>query len=168
MTQQFDEAFEQWLRNHRYTADAQTLVKIGQRVHENLEKLGGVVATASFERAYLELVAERKIQPFRGTVYDSVAAESPAIPADIVAWIESPRISSFEQRRRYSTDPQFKKYYDLYATQQLKAKVAAEESEENLTLEQYNSMLARDIAQKYRSSASFRRGVDKLIAQGKI
>jgi hypothetical protein len=168
MTEQFENAFEQWLRGHRYTNDAQTITKIGQRVHENLERLGGIVAAASFERAYLELVSEKAIKSFRGAVDQHVAAEQPAIPADVVAWIENPRVSAFEQRKRYSTDPQFKRYYDLYAAQQLKAKVAAEENEESLTIEQYNSMSAIDVAKKYRSSAAFKRGVDKLIAQGRI
>jgi hypothetical protein len=86
----------------------------------------------------------------------------------VIDFIESPRVSAFEQRRRYSTDPQFKRYYDLYAARQLRAQVAAEENEENLTVEAYNAMPAIDIARKYRGSAAFKRGVDKLIKEGKI
>jgi hypothetical protein len=76
--------------------------------------------------------------------------------------------SAFEQRRRYANDPMFKKQYDAYANAQLKAKVAAEENEETLTVAQYNSMAAIEVAKKYRSSPSFKRGVDKLVAEGKI
>jgi hypothetical protein len=86
----------------------------------------------------------------------------------VIAWIENPRVSSFEQRRRYATDPQFKKYYDLYLSTQLKAKVAAEERETALTAEQYYAMPRIEVVKKYRSSAGFRRAVDKLIAEGKI
>jgi hypothetical protein len=167
--QDFDNAADQWLRQHRFTSDAQTLQRIALRVRENLEKLGGYVSISSYERGYLELVAERKIQPFRGTVSQHVAAESaPAIPQEIIDWIENPRVSSFEQRKRYSQDPQFKRYYDLYASLQLKAKVAAEQNEETLTVEEYNSMRAVDVARKYRASAAFKRGVDRLVAEGKI
>jgi hypothetical protein len=166
--EQFDHASEQWLLKHRYTSDSQTLTRIANRVRENLEKFGGYISTAHFERAYLELVNEKSIKPFRGSVTEHAAAESPAIPADIVAFIESSTVSAFAQRRRYSQDPVFKKYYDQYATQQLKAQVAAEHSEETLTVEQYNSMRAIDVAKKYRSSAAFKRGVDKLVADGKI
>jgi hypothetical protein len=60
------------------------------------------------------------------------------------------------------------KYYDLYLNTQLKAKVAAEESEASLTVEQYNVMPRIEVVKKYRSSAGFRRGVDKLIAEGRI
>ena len=87
---------------------------------------------------------------------------------DVIDWIESPRVSSFEQRRRYASDPQFKKYYDLYLSTQLKAKVAAEQKEEELSVETYNSMSRIDVVKKYRSSAAFKRGVDKLIAERKI
>jgi hypothetical protein len=110
----------------------------------------------------LELVAENVISPFRGSISEQEAA-APLIPPDVIAWIENPRVSSFEQRRRYATDPQFKKYYDLYLSTQLKAKVAAEQKEEELSLETYNSMSRIDVVKKYRSSASFKRGVDRLI-----
>jgi hypothetical protein len=46
--------------------------------------------------------------------------------------------------------------------------VAAEESEASLTVEQYNVMPRIEVVKKYRSSAGFRRGVDKLIAEGRI
>jgi hypothetical protein len=166
-TYEIDQAMQAWMLNKRFTADPATNAVIRARVQENLEQLGGFVAQAHFERAYLELLDEDTIQPFRGSISEQ-PAPAPLIPPDVVAWIESPRVSAFEQRRRYATDPQFKKFYDLYATQQLKAQVAAEESEATLTVEQYNSMPRIEVVKKYRSSASFRRSVDKLIAAGKI
>jgi hypothetical protein len=164
----FDNAADQWLRNHRYTADPQTLQRIAERVRQNLEQLGGVCAAASFERAYLELVAEKKIQPFRGTVTDHVAAE--AIPADVIAWIENPRISAFEQRRRYSSDPVFRKQFDLYTKQQLQQQVAQEQAGVSLTVEEYRRIPAAQIAQKYHKDVprGFRAAVDKLISEGRI
>jgi hypothetical protein len=113
------------------------------------------------------LLDEDVIQPFRGNVAEQ-PAPAPPIPPDVIAWIESPRVSSFEQRRRYATDPQFKKYYDLYLNTQLKAKVAAEEKEEELSVDTYNSMARIDVVKRYRSSPSFKRGVDRLIAKGLI
>jgi hypothetical protein len=165
--EQFDNAFEQWLRGHRYTDNAQVIAKIAQRVRENLEQLGGIVAAASFERAYLELLAEKAIRPFRGTVYDSVAAETPAgIPADMLHLIEHG--SAFEQRRRYSQDAVFKKHYDAYATQQLKEKIAQESSGSDLTVDEYRKLPAYTVAQRYRKEKAFRASVDAMIAQGLI
>jgi hypothetical protein len=166
-TEQIDNTMVQWMTSKRFSPDATTNAAIRLRVQENLEQLGGFVSIASFERAYLELTASGAINPFRGSVAEQ-PAPAPLIPPDVVAWIESPRVSAFEQRRRYATDPQFKKYYDLYLSTQLKAKVAAEESETLLTVEQYNAMPRIEVVKKYRSSVSFRRGVDKLIAEGRI
>jgi hypothetical protein len=165
--QEIDQAMAQWMINERFTADPKTNALIRQRVEVLLENGGGNVSTSHFSRAYLELLNEDAIQPFRGSLSEQLAP-APLIPPDVIAWIENPRVSAFEQRRRYATDPQFKKYYDLYLNTQLKAKVAAEESESNLTVDQYNAMPRIEVVKKYRSSAGFRRGVDKLIAQGKI
>jgi hypothetical protein len=159
---EIDQTMQAWMQTKRFTANATTNAAIRERVLENLEQLGGYVSIASFERATLELVAENVISPFRGSISEQEAA-APLIPPDVIAWIENPRVSSFEQRRRYATDPQFKKYYDLYLSTQLKAKVAAEQKEEELSLETYNSMSRIDVVKKYRSSASFKRGVDRLI-----
>jgi hypothetical protein len=166
MTEQFENAFEQWIRG-RYTNDAQTITKIGQRVHENLERLGGIPAAASFERAYLELVAEKSIRPFRGTVTDHVAADAaPAIPDEVIHFIE--HASAFEQRRRYSQDAVFKKHYDAYANQQLKQKIAQESSGSTLTVEEYRKLPAATVAKRYHSDRNFRAAVDALIAEGRI
>jgi hypothetical protein len=164
---EIDQAMQSWMTTKRFTAETATNVKIRQRVLENLEQLGGYVSIASFERAYLELLNEGEIQPFRGSITEQ-SAPAPLIPPDVIAWIENPRVSAFEQRRRYANDKEFKRYYDLYLSTQLKTKVAAEENETLLTVEQYNAMPRIEVVKKYRSSASFRRGVDKLIAQGKI
>jgi hypothetical protein len=164
---EIDQTMQAWMQTKRYTENATTNAAIRERVLENLEQLGGYVSIASFERATLELVAEKVISPFRGSL-DEQPAAAPLIPPDVIAFIESPRVSSFEQRRRYATDKDFKRYYDLYANQQLKAKVAAEEGEATLTVEAYNNMSRIDVVKKYRSSPSFKRGVDKLIAKGLI
>jgi hypothetical protein len=163
-TPEVTEAASQWMVRHRATEDPAVIAKIVERAQENLERLGGFISPSSMERSYLELVSEGVIKPFRGSLMDKPAA-APAIPPDVIAWIENPRVSAFEQRRRYATDPQFKKYYDLYLNTQLKAKVAAEESEATLTVEAYNAMPRIEVVKRYRSSAGFRRGVDALIAR---
>jgi hypothetical protein len=165
--QEIDNAQAQWMLNRRFTADAQTNALIRGEVEKYLEEAGGYPAPAHFERFYLHLLNDGKIKPFKGSLSEQQPPE-PLIPKDVIDWIENPRVSSFEQRRRYATDPQFKKYYDLYLSSQLKAKVAAEESEATLTVEQYNAMPRIEVVKKYRSSVSFRRGVDKLIAEGRI
>jgi len=166
-TPEIEEAAAQWMVKHRYTSDPQTLAKIVERAQENLERLGGLIAPSSFERAYLELLNEGEIKPFRGTIMEQ-PAPAPLIPPDIVAWIENPRVSSFEQRRRYATDPQFKKYYDLYANEQLKKKVAEETAGVSLTAEQYRSIPAQVVIQRYRREKGFKVAVDALIARGEI
>jgi hypothetical protein len=164
---EIDQTMQAWMQTKRFTASATTNAAIRQRVEENLEKLGGYPSIASFERAYLELRDENAIPEFRGSIAEQPAAP-PLIPPDVIAWIENPRVSSFEQRRRYATDPQFKKYYDLYLSTQLKAKVAAEEKEEELSVDTYNTMARIDVVKRYRSSPSFKRGVDLLIKRGLI
>jgi hypothetical protein len=165
--QEIDNTMAQWMTSKRFSPDATTNAAIRQRVEENLEKLGGYPSIASFERAYLELLNEDAIQPFRGSIAEQPAA-APAIPPDVIAWIENPRVSSFEQRRRYSTDKEFKRYYDLYADQQLKARIAQETGGFSLSAEEYRSLPAATVVQRYRRDRGFKIAVDKLIAEGKI
>jgi hypothetical protein len=167
MEKEIDNAQAEWMLHRRFSADETTNALIRREVENYLEEAGGYPAPAHFERFYLRLLNDGKIQPFKGSLSEQTPS-APLIPPEIVDWIESSRVSSFEQRRRYATDPQFKKYYDLYLSTQLKAKVAAEENETLLTVDQYNAMPRLEVVKKYRSSAGFRRGIDKLIAQGKI
>jgi hypothetical protein len=160
------ESAAQWMVKYRATEDPKVLSQIVDRAQENLERLGGRISISSFERAYLELVNEKAIQPFRGTITTKV--DAPAIPQEIVEFIESPRVSAFEQRRRYSTDPAFKKYYDLYANQQLKARIAEESGSTTLSVDDYQRMPSTLVAQKYHRDKGFRAQVDALIAQGLI
>jgi hypothetical protein len=163
---EIDRAMQDWMLGKRFTADAKTNAAIRERVEALLES-GGYVSTSHFERAYLELLDEDAIQPFRGALGERPTA-APAIPPDVIAWIENPRVSSFEQRRRYSTDKEFKRYYDLYANQQLKAKVAEETSGIALTVEEYRSLPAATLIQRYRREKGFKIAVDALIAKGLI
>ena len=162
LEEEIDKAQSDWMMNRRFTADPATNALIRGEVENYLEEAGGYPAPAHFERFYLRLLNDGKIQPFRGALSEQ-PPPAPLIPKEIIDWIESPRVSSFEQRRRYATDPQFKKYYDLYLSTQLKAKVAAEQKEEELSVETYNNMSRIEVVKKYRSSPSFKRGVDRLI-----
>lgn len=164
--QQIDNAQAQWMLNERFTADPKTNALIRERVDLLLES-GGYVAPSHFSRAYLELINEDAIQPFRGSISEQ-QPPAPLIPPDIIAWIENPRTSAFELRRRYAGDKDFKRYYDLYADQQLKAKIAQETSGIALTVEEYRSLPATVLHQRYRREKGFKVAVDKLIAQGKI
>ena len=156
---QFDTAAEQWLRKHRYTGDTQVLAKISQRVRDLLEQNGGYVSTAHFERAYLGLVNEGAIKPFRGTVTEHAAAEVTAIPQDIVDFIQ--QASAVEQRKRYASDSAFRRHYDAHTTNRRSSVI-------NLDVESYRKLPAAVVAQRYRADREFRAGVDALIAQGKI
>src|SRR5258708_34632122 len=96
------------------------------------------------------------------------ADPGPLIPPDVIAWIENPRVSSFEQRRRYATDPVFKKYYDAYANQQLKAKIAQEGAVVSLTAEEYHRLPPATIVPRYRREPRFKSAADALIAHSLI
>lgn len=111
--EQFDDAASRWLVRHRATEDPATLSKILTRTRDNLDRLGGYPAPSAFERAYLELTASGAIKPFRGSLMDK-PAEAPAIPPEVVTWIESPRTSVRELRLRYRNDPAFGQQYDAY------------------------------------------------------
>jgi hypothetical protein len=164
--QDFDNAAEQWLRAHRYTADARALDRIAVRVRDNLEQLGGYISNSSYERAYLELVAEKAIKPFRGTVTEHVSTAS-AIPREVIDFIESPRTSAWELDRRYRSDQTFRKQYDLYE----KSKGQKQKRHPNvvsLTAEEYHRIPAATIATRYQRDRSFKTAVDKLIAEGRI
>jgi hypothetical protein len=164
--QDFDNAAEQWLRQHRFTSDPQTLNRIGLRVQENLEKLGGYVSSSSYERAYLELVAEKAIKPFRGTVSEH-ASVAPAVSPEIIEFIENPRTSAWEMSRRYNSDPTFRRQYDLYEKSK-KQRPEQQSGVVSLTAEEYHRIPAVTIAARYQRDRSFKLAVDKLIAEGKI
>jgi hypothetical protein len=164
MNTQFDIAAEQWLRKHRYTEDAEVLSRISQRVQDLLEQNGGYVSTAHFERAYLGLVNEGAIKPFRDPL-DLQSGSAAAIPQDVVDFIESPRTSAREMERRYRSDQSFRTQYDLYD----KTKRQAQEQQGVvLTAEEYHRIPASTIVARYQRDRSFRIAVDKLISEGRI
>jgi hypothetical protein len=162
---EIDQAMQAWMLTKRFTPDSRTNAAIRQRVEEYLES-GGYVSVAHFERAYLELLDEERIQPFRGSLNEQPAA-APAIPPDVVSFIESPRTSAAELRRRYYSDQTFRKQYDAYE----KSKGRNQQSGVvSLTAEQYHALPAATIVQNYRADhpKGFKAAVDKLIAQGKV
>lgn len=163
---QIDNTMPQWMLKRRFTSDARTNALIRQRVLDLLEQNGGQVSVTHFERAALELMNESQIAPFRGTAAEH--QDTSAIPADVVAFIESPKTSSFELRRRYAMDREFKRLYDLYTSAQIKKKVAEEQSGASLTVEKYNALPAATIIKRYRSEVAFRKSVDALVAKGLI
>jgi hypothetical protein len=166
---EIDQTMAQWMQTKRFTADVKTNALIRQRVEEYLEA-GGYVAVSHFERAYLELLNEddpcRSIQPFRGSLSEQPDAV-PAIPADVVAFITSPRTTTSELRRRYSSDPTFRQQFDLYEKTKGQTQQPGVLS---LTAAEYHQLPAAQIVQNYRTDhpRGFKAAVDKLIAQGKL
>jgi hypothetical protein len=162
--QEIDNTMAQWMTSKRFTPDTKTNAAIRQRVEENLEKLGGYPSMASFERAYLELLDEDVIQPFRGALSEHQAA--PAISPDTIAFIESPRTTASELRHRYNTDQTFRKQYDLY--EKTKGQSQGQQSVAPLSVEEYRRLPAAVVVQKYRQNGVFRAQVDSLIKRGLI
>ena len=164
--QEIDNAQAQWMLHRRFSADAKTNALIRGEVENYLEEAGGYPAPAHFERFYLQLLHDGKIQPFRGSLSEQPTA-APAISPDVIAFIESPRTSTSELRRRYSSDPTFRQQYDLYEKSKAQNQQPGVVS---LTAEEYHRLPAAQIVQNYRSDhpRGFKAAVDKLIAQGKI
>jgi hypothetical protein len=113
------------------------------------------------ERAYLELCAEKTIQPFKGNMQEKLAAESASVPAEVVAYIE--RAPVRELKHRYQTDKIFRKHYDTFA-----ASVSEQPINVPTTVAEYHQIPARIIAKRYASEPRFRAAVDSLISRGLI
>jgi hypothetical protein len=159
--QEIDNTMQSWMLNERFSPDPKTNAKIRERVELLLES-GGYVSTSHFSRAYLELLNEDEIQPFRGALSEQLDA-APAISPDTIAFITSPRTTASQLRHRYNTDPLFRKQYDLYGkTGQTR------ESSGTLSVDDYRQMRAADVVQRYRTDRGFKSSVDNLIAKGLI
>jgi hypothetical protein len=154
-----EEAATQWLTK-RFVADPGSLSLIVTKAQELVDELGGVLAPAHFERAYLTLVQDGIIPVCRETA-DSAAARQ-QIPSEIVDFIE--RATAVDLRRRYAKDREFKRHYDLYAADHQRKQGTGSA----LTVEEYRSMSAQQIIRAYRSDAAFKAGVDSLISRGLI
>jgi hypothetical protein len=161
--QEIDQAMQTWMLGKRFSADAKTNAAIRERVEVLLEN-GGYVSTSHFERAYLELLNEDEIQPFRGSIA-SLPATSPDVPQSVIDWIESPRTTASELRRRYNSDQAFRQQYDLYEKTKGQTR---ESSGSTLTVEDYRNMRAADVVQRYRTDRGFKSSVDSLIKRGLI
>jgi hypothetical protein len=166
--QEFDNTMAQWMTTKRFTSDASVNTKIRQRVLAYLQN-GGAISVTHFERAYLELLAQGEIPQFKQTVNAaSAAAAAPVIPPEVAAYIENPRTSAFEMRKRYANDPVFRKQYDAYETAKLKDRVAQEEASMNVTPEDVRKMTAQETRQRYHRDSKFRALIDRWIAEGKV
>jgi Arc/MetJ-type ribon-helix-helix transcriptional regulator len=160
---EIDQTMQAWMLGKRFTADAKTNGAIRERVEALLES-GGYVSTSHFERAYLELLNEGEIQPFRGSISEQPAA-APAVPADVANFIE--RASASELRHRYANDPTFRKQYGTF--EKLKGQ-NQQPGIVSLSAEEYHRLPAAQIVQNYRSDhpRGFKAAVDSLIKRGLI
>src|SRR5437899_2464725 len=131
----FDSAMLSWMTKHRFNPNPETNAKIMRRVRSYNFSYASVSA---FERAALELMNEGEIQPFRGNVFEQ-SAPVDSVPQDVKDFIENPKTSAFELRRRYASDKIFRKQYDEYMGLKLKEKIAEEDGEE-LTPERFKAM----------------------------
>jgi hypothetical protein len=166
-TEEIDNAQAQWMLNRRFTGDAKINALIRGEVENYLEEAGGYPAPAHFERFYLQLLNDGKIQPFRGSLADQPSA-APAVSQDTIAFIESPRTTASQLRNRYNTDPLFRKQYDAY--EKSKGQKQQQPTVVSLTAEQYHALPAATIVQNYRTDhpRGFKAAVDSLIKRGLI
>lgn len=159
------EAGSQWMAKYRGTEDPKVLAQIVARVEELLEELGGYVSPSHFERAYLLLVNEKAIQPFRGSMQDKLAEGSAEIPQSVIDFIE--RTPARELQRRYNSgDATFRSQYDAY--EKLKSPQQQAQSSSTLSVEQYRQLPAREVARRYQTDRGFKSSVDALISRGEI
>jgi hypothetical protein len=134
---QTEEAATQWLTKHRFVSDPQTLARIVWTSSLARSTFGGYISAAHFERAYLELVRQGEIKPFRGTCESQ---QRSAFPQDVIDYIESSRTSAWELQRKYKTDAVFRAHHDRY--EKLKASKQGQQGSSTLTVEQYRSLPA--------------------------
>jgi hypothetical protein len=158
--QDFDDKMAEWMLRHRYTDDSTTNAKIAARVRSYGFSF---ISVSAFERAALELINEGEIEPFSGNVFEQPGPADP-IPADVRAFIESPRTSAFELRKRYAADKNFRKFYDLHTDLKLKEQITQEDGEE-LTPESFRLMSTATARHRYKTDARFRATFDRLSAE---
>jgi hypothetical protein len=165
--QEIDNAQAEWLQNRRFTADATFNALIRREVENYLEEAGGYPAPGHFERFYLQLLHDGKIQPFRGFISEQAVA-APVISPDVIAFIESPLTTASQLRHRYNSDRTFRQQYDLY--EKSKGQNQQQLGGVPLTAEDYHRLPAAQIVQNYRSDhpRGFRAAVDSLIKRGLI
>jgi hypothetical protein len=80
----------------------------------------------------------------------------------VIAFIESPRTSASELRRRYYSDQAFRQQYDLY--EKSKGQRQEQQPVAALSVEEYRRLPAAVVVQKYKRNGIFRAQVDALIA----
>lgn len=153
----FDSVFALWLRTKRFTADPRTLAQIGLYVRGMLDEEGGFISLAHFERAYLQLVDEGVIEPFREAAPE---VEDGSVPADVVRFIKTAPVE--EVRRRYNSDVRFRRQFDQYSSG------SVEQTASELTAEAYHKLPATEVIRRYRSEPAFKEAVDGLVQQGLI
>lgn len=147
-TPEVENAATQWLAKHRATDDPKVVSMIVNRAQEICAELGGYFSVAHCERAYLELVNEKKIQPFRGSVESKLEAESAPIPKEVADYIE--RTGSRELARRYNSDAAFRAQYDRH--EKLKASPQqVQAGEDSWTVEEYYKIPAREMQARLRN-----------------
>lgn len=92
--------------------------------------------------------------------------ESPSIPADILEFIqkaESGKISTYELRRKYTSDRRFRDAYDIHTGLAALATPPAIQ----LTADEYHRIPSRTAQMRYQKDPAFKAAVDALHASGR-
>jgi hypothetical protein len=147
---EFDKVLTEFLRK-RFISDPEDLAAISRHAEILLQKEGGFVCAATFEKAYHQLRAAGDIAEYRG----------PAPVVQEAAPIDFTNMPVSEIRRRYSSDENFRQQYDASNGRGGGANVPRSAAE-------YNRLPVSETIRRYSHDPEFKRAVDQLIAEGKI
>ena len=171
---QFDEFFDKFLANH-----PEGFVYLAK---DPATGKWSPLATIPLLRKFTELYVERynsgaPSESAFGIVLNELikagdlrslpSDETPKIPADVFTFIrdaENGKISTYELRRKYMSDRNFRNYYDQYTG--LAQLVTPQPIQ--LTADEYHRIPSRTAQARYQKDPAFKASVDKLIADGKI
>jgi hypothetical protein len=102
------EVCHDWLN---YCSPASTDLLLERTRERVKEQYGGTSSVSAFEITFRELVSSGRIAKLR-----VVPENEPTIDedAEFIAFIKNPRTASFELKRKYTTDAEFRSFYDRY------------------------------------------------------
>jgi hypothetical protein len=129
-------------------------------VKHTVEANGGYSSVSVFQISLAELVKAGELKKLS-------VQEEPTIPEDVLALIkdaESGKISTYELRRKYTSDRRFRDFYDAYVG------IAQSAAPQPITLsaQDYRSMPTAVIQKRCQQEPAFKAAVDKLFAEGRV
>jgi hypothetical protein len=118
-------------------------------------KSGGHPSVSAFQIILGELIADGQVKPI---------ALEPQISHEIAEFIrkaEAGQIGTYELKRRYMSDRNFRDAYDQHAGLAVQPKVS-------LSAEEYRRIPVAQAQRRYRQDVGFKAAVDKLFASGQV